>query len=462
MQLRRMLDRRKESARRFRSDDRLDARSPALQVRSRSLLISAVLLLSLLSGCSTFSRDGDSGLLDVTSMLSPGSIRGPLERKLFGEDNPLEMGRRFSDEERHEVQQCRLAFERGDYDRTIKLSKKAAKKFKESSLGEEAQFYLAESWFAQGKFGKAQDAYDQLFQDYSSTRYVEPATRRLFAIAREWLEISDPIAKNAIRQVSGEKVIEENTPAKPPSDPTLRVPILPNFHNKSRPTFDTQGNALKCLKSIWMNDPTGPLADDALMLTATYYQRKQNFVEADRYFEILRDEYTDSPHLEDAFVLGAHVKQLSYQGPYYEGRELKGAQKLKEQSLHLFPASHERQQLRTDLQKIYLQEAERAWYEVEYYQKKRKPRAVAIACIQVINEFPDTSYAKDARAILKSIDRRELQGLPEVPEFVESLPATESPPSEQSPRNEQGPVKSVSDSTGGENRGGPVVLPLRR
>ena len=203
MQLRRMLDRRKESARRFRSDDRLDARSPALQVRSRGLLISAVLLLSLLSGCSTFSRDGDSGLLDVTSMLSPGSIRGPLERKLFGEDNPLEMGRRFSDEERHEVQQCRLAFERGDYDRTIKLSKKAAKKFKESSLGEEAQFYLAESWFAQGKFGKAQDAYDQLFQDYPSTRYVEPATRRLFAIAREWLEISDPIAKNAIRQVSG-------------------------------------------------------------------------------------------------------------------------------------------------------------------------------------------------------------------------------------------------------------------
>ncbi len=96
-------------------------------------------------------------------------------------------------------------------------------------------------------------------------------------------------------------------------------------------------------------------------------------------------------------MLGAHVKQMSYQGPYYEGRELKGAQKLKEQSLHLFPASLERQQLREDLQKIYLQEAERAWYEVEYYQKKRKPRAVAIACIQLINEYPDTSYAKDAR-----------------------------------------------------------------
>ncbi|HQX50208.1 MAG TPA: outer membrane protein assembly factor BamD, partial [Planctomycetaceae bacterium] len=227
---------------------------------------------------------------------------------------------------------------------------------------------------------------------------------------------------------------------------------------KSRPWFDTQGNALKCLKSIWMNDPTGPLADDALMLTATHYQRKQNYVEADRYFEILRDEYPDSPHLEDAFVLGSHVKQMSYQGPYYEGRELKGAQKLKEQSLHLFPASHERQQIRTDLQKIYLQEAERAWVEVEYYQKKRNPRAVAVACIQLISEYPDTPYAKDARTILRSVDRRELKKLPqEVSDFVNAMPAEAA--AKPSVADRQEPVKSVSDSADEESRGGRFRLP---
>ena len=193
MQVCRMLDRRKESARRSRSQDRIAARGSAPEVRTQSLIIPA-LLLTVLSGCSTFSRDGDSGMLDITRMLSPASIRGPLERKLFGEENPLELGRRFSDEERREVEQCRVAYDRGDYPQAIKLSKKAAKKFKESSLGEEAQFYLAESYYAQGIYGKAQDGYDQLFEDYPSTRYVEPATRRLFAIAREWLEVSDPIA----------------------------------------------------------------------------------------------------------------------------------------------------------------------------------------------------------------------------------------------------------------------------
>jgi outer membrane protein assembly factor BamD (BamD/ComL family) len=208
--------------------------------------------------------------------------------------------------------------------------------------------------------------------------------------------------------------------------------------------FDTQGRALECLKSIWMNDPTGPLADDSLMLTATYYQRHDNYVEADRYFEILREEYPDSPHLEEAFLLGAHVKQMSYQGPYYEGRELTGARKLKEQSLQLFPASHSRQQLRKDLDQLYLLEAQRAWSKVEYYQKKRRPRAVAIACIQVVSEYPDTSFAKDARAILRTIDRKEMQGLPEVSEFLESMPPTE-PPRPQA-ADEGSPVKSVSNS----------------
>jgi hypothetical protein len=89
-------------------------------------------------------------------------------------------------------------------------------------------------------------------------------------------------------------------------------------------------------------------------------------------------------------------------------------------------------------------EAQRAWSKVEYYQKKRRPRAVAIACIQVVSEYPDTSFAKDARAILRTIDRKEMQGLPEVSEFLESMPPTE-PPRPQA-ADEGSPVKSVSNS----------------
>src|SRR5690606_41681136 len=57
-------------------------------------------------------------------------------------------------------------------------------------------------------------------------------------------------------------------------------------------------SAIQSLKTIWMNDPTGPLADDALMLTATYYLRKGDFLEADHFFTILREEFPKSPHLQ--------------------------------------------------------------------------------------------------------------------------------------------------------------------
>jgi outer membrane protein assembly factor BamD (BamD/ComL family) len=439
-----MLDRRKDSASRLRSEDRVAAGIIAriLPLQRPTVFLLIALLLAI-SGCRPLRNQEKTGVLD--RMASIGGIRGPLERSLQGEESALELGRRYTEAERREARRCREAFDKGDYDLAIKLGKKTAKKFKESSLGEEAQFYLAESYFAQGQYAKAQDGYTQLFEDYPSTRYVEPATRRLFRVARVWLEVAEPVAKNEIRQVSGEKVLDEGPPPKPPLDPTLRVRILPNFHDKNRPMFDTQGRALECLKSIWMNDPTGPLADDALMLTATYYQRHDNYVEADRYFEILREEYPDSPHLEEAFLLGSHVKQMSYQGPYYEGRELTGARKLKEQSLQLFPASHQRQQLRKDLDQLYLLEAQRAWSKVEYYQKKRRPRAVAIACIQLLSEYPDTTYAKDARALLRTIDKKELTGLPEVPEFVESLPPAEPPGSGPPAEREGAPVKSVSD-----------------
>ncbi len=431
MQQRRMRQCRTESAEASRSGDRDGLR-----------IFVAGMLLTLFAGCNAFERD-ESGMFGMSKFPGISSVKGPLERALYNEESPLEMGRKFSPEELRQVDECRVAFEAGKYEETIKLSKKAAKEFKETTLGEKAQFYLAESYFALGRYAKAQDSYDQLFEDYPSTRYVEPATRRLFFIGKEWLQIAEPVAKTEIMQVSGEKVIEDSSePPGKPRDPTLRVPLLPNFHDRSRPVFDTQGNALRSLKSIWMNDPTGPLADDALMLTATYYQRHQNYVEADRYFEILREEYPDSPHLESAFVLGAHVKQMSYQGPYYEGQDLEGARKLKEQSLQLFPVSSHRQQIRKDLDELYLQEAERLWAKVQYYEKKNKPKAIAIACVKLVAEYPDTGYAKEARRMLREIDRKEIQDLPEVMEFLETLPSTEPGPT---PERNGEPVKAVSD-----------------
>src|SRR5690606_36655428 len=117
--------------------------------------------------------------------------------------------------------------------------------------------------------------YDRLMKEYPSTRYLDRSTRRLFTIARTWLHFPEPVRASDVQQVDF-----ENPQASPPPPPTSTadlphsVPIVPNLWDRTRPVFDTQGRAIQALKSIWLNDPTGPLAADALMLAASHYLRK--------------------------------------------------------------------------------------------------------------------------------------------------------------------------------------------
>ncbi|MEO2030644.1 MAG: tetratricopeptide repeat protein [Planctomycetaceae bacterium] len=424
---------------------RLCAHAPDLS--SRMMVAAACICSMAFAGCQSTAGEKSGGWLSSATAPAVNAARNFWNGS--GDDltrDALAYGNKFSAEGRREVEATRKLFDNGEYELAIKRYKKAAENYEGTSAGEEAQFRLAECWFALQRYPKAQDGYDQLFADYPSTRFVQPATKRLYQIAQNWLDLADPAHRSRIRTVSAVEVAYEapKDAPPPPSAPSLKYRVLPNFGDKTRPVFDTQGRALKALKSIWLNDPTGPLADDALMATASYYLRKQDYVEADRYFNILRDEYSDSPHTKDAFLLGSHVRLMSYQGPSYDGTALEGADELTAQSLNLFPDSQERPQLRKDLQKIHLLKAQRVWHRVLYYEKKGSDRAVGLTCVQLMNEFPNTKFADMARDRLATLDRNELKVLPGFDRVLESLPSR--PPPREKPRAARlgRKVKSVS------------------
>ena len=439
----RMQDHRKDSVPAGRETHRPAAATATL--RCRAVLLSLTLLV-VASGCRSLRPSDGEGLFAGSDLLSTESIRGPLERALLTEEDVLTRGEKFSPEALEQVETARKQFDDGQYALAVKNYNAIAKKYPESSIGEEAWFRMGECYFAMHQYPKSQDAYDKLFKDYPSTKYVADASQRMFTIAKIWLEVSDPVAKTAIKTVSSTTETETpNTPRPSADSLSARYGLIPNFFDKTRPVFDTRGRAREALKSIWLNDPTGPLADDALMLTASYYLRKGNHLEADRYFEILREEYPDSPHLEDAFVLGAHVKQMSYQGPHYDGTTLVSAEDLKKRTLTMFPNSKDRQKVREDLNRLYLLKAQRAWSQVDLWKRKANPRAVAIQAMQLINEFPDTPYADRARQELRRIDPNLISDLPGMTEFLKSLPEQQSAPQQNDadPATER-PVKSVS------------------
>src|SRR5690606_15996725 len=99
----------------------------------------------------------------------------------------------------------------------------------------------------------------------------------------------------------------------------------------TRPLFDTIGRSMKNYENIRLNDPTGPLADDAIMAMANSYFLRGRYNDADLQYELLRKEYPRSDHQYDAHILGLQCKLRKYQGPDYDGTPLEESQVLVKQ-----------------------------------------------------------------------------------------------------------------------------------
>lgn len=266
---------------------------------------------------------------------------------------------------------------------------------------EDSMFLLAECYFNEKRLNDAKGYYEVLLKEYPSTRHLNASTRRLFVIGRAWLGMPEFATSSDVTPMNLEDPRSTKIPKK--QKPPHSMILVPNLTDKSRPAFDTPGEALNALKSIWMYDPRGPLADDAIMLTASHYLRVGNYQEADRFFSMLREEYPNSPHLQTSFVLGSHVKLMSYQGAGYDDKQLEDARQLKASTLRLFPNLPEKERLKAELDRIEEARAQRLWELIQLYGRKQKPKAQIIYAEELIETYPKSSYAPKAREVLEKL-----------------------------------------------------------
>jgi outer membrane protein assembly factor BamD (BamD/ComL family) len=256
----------------------------------------------------------------------------------------------------------------------------------DSPLEEDALYMAGEANFFADRYMKAEDAYGQLVKKYSSTARLDKIIHRRFAIGRYW---------------------ELNHTAEP------HWPLTPNFADETRPWFDTAGHAIKIYERIRLDDPTGPLADDATMATANYYFVNRRYEDADYFYGLLRSEFPKSEFQYPAHLLGLQAKLLKYQGPDYDGKPLEEAEQLSKQLLAQFPT-----ELGADRERIVKMQAEvrrgqatREFALAEYYHKGKYYGASKMFYDNVARGYPDTELAK--QSIVKI---EETRGQPEVPE----------------------------------------------
>ena len=322
------------------------------------------------------------------------------------------------DSARRRFAAAKAAAGRGEHAVAAAEFKRLARNYADTEIEEDCLFHRAESLYAGEDFARSQDAFDTLLERYPGTRHIETVSKRQFETARRWLGFPEVVRKSDVRPVS--YAAADLTPAPKPAKPeperpfvlSYEVPIVPNVTDPTRPLFDTKGRAMQALKNVWLNDPTGQYADDALMLSASHHLRRGDNMEADRLYEILRKEYPDSPYLEDAYVLGSHARAVVWQGAAYDDAALEESRALKESTLRLFPDSAERDKIREELAKMGEAAATRDWEMVRLFRRKGKDRAVAIYCRKVMTDHPDSQYAAEARRLYDALPASAKANLP--------------------------------------------------
>src|SRR5262245_45602475 len=316
-----------------------------------------------------------------------------------------------------EFNAARKLYEEQNYVAARKAFHKMVKKYKKKSepVEEDAMFYRAECDFQLGHYPDAQDGYDELVNKYPSTKYLEQSMRRLFAIARYWLNMPKPASEIELASFT-EETGEEKLKEIPEASLPWQFPLKPNLTDKTRPMFDTPGRALQALKSVHLKDIDGPLADDALMLLATYHLRRKDYREADHYYKTIREQCPNSEFVPASYVLGAHSSLQSYQGARYDGKQLEEAKKLTQAAVRI-PDIAQRAKLEHDLKKIDAERARRMWVRVEFYLKRREKPAAAVYCEQIIEKHPGSPDAAKARDLLLALGPQHAAGILKTPLF---------------------------------------------
>ncbi len=248
-----------------------------------------------------------------------------------------------------------------------------------------ALFLKGESEFFADQYPKAHDTFGGLLKKYSNTRYLDTAVRREFAMGQYWERLQN---------------------AKP------LWTVAPNVTDSGRPMFDTFGYAIQAYDRVRLYDPTGPLADDAVMATANAYFRRGRFEEAAYNYDLLIREYASSDHQAKAHLLCLQAKMRIYQGTMYIGAPLDDAKKVADQTLSQYgdKLGKEREGVAEARAQIIEEEANRDFSLGQYYERHSDYGAARLYYKSVIDQYPSTEKAKQARERMAQIS-----GLPDKP-----------------------------------------------
>ena len=274
-----------------------------------------------------------------------------------------------------------------EYSAAVKQFELASGRWPDSVIEQEALYYLACCHFFNDRYIDARESFVKMMEKYPNSPYMDDAVERMWAIGQYWEQY------DVYRH---------------------HWTLTPNFHDKTRPWFDTRGHAIKTYENIQLFDPTGPRADDAIMATAGIHFRAQRYNDADHYYQLLRQEYPRSDFQFEAHLLGLQCKLLMYQGPDYDGTPLEEAKRLDKQLRQQFGGrltAQEQERLNQTRAQVAAAIAQRDMTMARHYEKTAHYASARYYYRELVKNYPESSLAAEARTRLAEISDK-----PDVPE----------------------------------------------
>lgn len=279
-----------------------------------------------------------------------------------------------------EFRAAETLFQQAKLDEAERLFGQLARKRKGSNWGEKGQYYLAETQYQRGNLVAAADNFELLKKDYPGTEFNEKLIAREFAIAQAWLAQADPKAP-----------------------PEAKAPWHAHFTGRL-PVIDTQGHAIRTLEHVRHHNPTGPLADDAVLRIADEYMKNADYETAGLYYDQLIIDHPKSPFLQRAQLAAIDARMKGYVGPEYDGEGLDKAREMIKQTMATFPdrpAGNEKLYHTLDL--INDQEAERTYVVGAYYRRAGYPQSAEYYFARIPQRWPRSPWAVKAKTELASL-----------------------------------------------------------
>ncbi|MBQ3389128.1 MAG: tetratricopeptide repeat protein [Thermoguttaceae bacterium] len=249
------------------------------------------------------------------------------------------------------------------------LYEKAAKKWPDSILEEDALFYAGECYFFGNNYTKAKTHYKALLKKYSNSVLRRDALERLYCIGVYWI-----------------KCYEE--------DPE----VVGRVEGKKRPLFSDFAGAKDAFEAVFTNDVSDRgRAPDAVFARARAYMRRgveqgdASFDEAAKYYQRLYEFYPACKYADKAYQLAMLALYQSYRGPFYDPTPLRKAEEIAKAAQRAHKG--DRAVIEEQLRLIKEKQAEYLLVRGEYYEKKKLYASARNYYNQLVSEYPDSEYA---------------------------------------------------------------------